>query len=87
MGMGPMTGRGAGFCGGFGGRFRCGRGSGGRRGNGFGWGSGLYYSHPAYGVYEDKPFGEQEADEDEMSILKKQIKDLQSELDLIKKRL
>jgi len=87
LGMGPMTGRGAGFCGGFGSRFRCGRGFGGRRGIGFGQAGGFYWSHPAYGVYDSKPFGEQESDEDEISILKNQIKDLQSELDLIKKRL
>ena len=82
LGMGPMTGRGAGFCA----RFRGGRGFGGCRGNGFGRGGGWYFSHPAYGL-DDEPFWEQEADKEEMSILKNQIKDLQAELDLIKKRL
>jgi hypothetical protein len=101
MGMGPMTGRGAGWCTGYAGRkvnyptagpgygmgFGRGRGfgGGGHMGRGFGWGGGMRFG--GYGA----PYGYQAyAPQDpamERQALANQAKALQAELDWIQKRL
>ena len=91
MGAGPMTGRGLGYCGGYGapgytnpapGRgFGYGRGWG--RGRGFGRGFGFRARfYPYYGGYTPAVNPQQEKD-----ILKEQAKVIQQELNAINKRL
>jgi hypothetical protein len=90
-GMGPMTGRGAGYCGGFG----MGFGRGGRFGGGAFGGAGRGWRHWFYatGLPSWMRFGGYTApylkpDPDmEKQALREQAESLQSELDFIKKRL
>ena len=98
MGMGPMTGRGAGYCAGYpvpgymnplpGGGAR-----GWRRGRGWGlgrWAAPWAYGAPAYGApaYAAQPFGwPQPTSEQETEMLKQQAQLLQSQLDAVQKRL
>jgi len=96
-GLGPMTGRAAGFCAGFpvpgyanpvGGRgmgMGWGRGGGFGRGRGFGWGR-VGYGMPAYG---GAPYGPMPTvtSEQELAGLKEQSKFMQNALDEISKRI
>jgi hypothetical protein len=93
QGMGPKTGRGLGFCSGFGmpgyANPGPGRGFGGRGGGGRGWRH-MYYATGLPGWSRFGPFGApyQAPDpEAERQMLKTQADALQSELTLIKKRL
>ncbi len=96
MGMGPMTGRGAGYCGGYGapgygagGGFRGGRGGGfgfrggfGGRGFGFGRGRGAYGAWgPGAGMAS--PWEPEQEDR----VLRDRADLLQTELDAVRKRL
>jgi len=102
-GMGPMTGRAAGFCAGYpipgymnpvGGRgyWGWGRGGGWGRGRGFGW-SRAGYGFPAYGAavnpyaYGGAPFTPAVAPQQELDSLKGQAEYLEDALDGIKKRI
>ncbi|MCK4887706.1 MAG: DUF5320 domain-containing protein [Planctomycetes bacterium] len=101
-GMGPMTGRGAGYCAGYsvpgyansvGGRgfFGFGRGVGRGRGfigRGFGWARGGYGS-PAFGVaaYGQVPFNQTATPQQEVDGLKNQAKYLEDALNGIKDRI
>jgi len=80
MGQGPRSGRGAGFCGGIDrpGARDSGRGRG--LGRGLGRCRGMYWSHPAGGIFNDQPGEEQQAIETEISVLEKQIQDLNQRL-------
>jgi hypothetical protein len=97
-GMGPMTGRAAGFCAGYsmpgyanpvGGR---GMGMGWGRGRGFGWGR-TGYGFPAYGAaagpyaYGSAPFIPTVAPQQELDSLKGQAEYFEDALDGIKKRI
>ncbi len=97
-GLGPMTGRGAGFCAGYntpgyanpyGGRYGAGRGYGyGRRngfGRGFGYGRGWRWNAPAYNVpyYSPAPISK----EDEAKFLKNEIDLIEKELQAARDRL
>ena len=97
-GMGPMTGRAAGFCAGYpvpgyanpvGGR---GMGMGWGRGRGFGWGR-AGYGFPAYGAavnpyaYGGVPFTPTVAPQQELDGLKAQAEYLEDALDGVKKRI
>ena len=102
-GMGPMTGRAAGFCAGYptpgyanpiGGRGYWGRGRG--FGRGFGWGRGAY-GGPAWGGYANPyavyamgypaAFGAAPDPEQEQAALRQQSQYLQESLDAINKRI
>jgi len=101
-GMGPMTGRAAGFCAGYpapgyanpvGGRsMGMGRGRGFRGGRGFGWGR-AGYDLPAYGsavnpyAYGGAPFTPTVMPQQELDSLKGQAEYLEDSLDGIKKRI
>jgi hypothetical protein len=98
MGMGPMTGRGAGFCAGFGvpgfmnrgfGAGFFGRGRGGR-GGGRGWRN-MFYATGLPGWMRSSPAGlapaTAEASRAERQSLQDQVETLQSQLDEVKKRL
>ena len=100
-GMGPMTGRAAGFCAGFGvpgyanpvgGRGYWGRGGGFGRGRGFGWGR-AGYGIPAWDAagYPSAPypapFAQAPTPENELAELKQQADYFQDSLDEIKKRM
>lgn len=98
-GMGPMTGRGAGYCAGygmpgymnhiparrFGGHFGRGAGFGGRggHGGGFGFGNRFYAAVPGWRRTNECPRDPRE----EQQALRMQAEFLQRELDAIKKRL
>lgn len=92
-GMGPMTGRGAGYCngsdragfvnaGGYGRGFRGGPGYG--RGSGRGYGRGLAPSWPGYQVAPASRETEQSYLESEISFLRDQLQHLESRLDGLK---
>ena len=95
-GMGPMTGRSAGYCAGYNvpGFMNP---YGGRMGGGFGWGRGRglglgrldYQGVAPYGAvpYGASPYGPAYAPEQEMELLKNQAKDLGDQLDQIQKRI
>jgi len=100
-GMGPMTGRGAGYCAGYsvpgyanpvsGRGFGFGRGGGRGRGfggGGFGWARGGYGS-PAFGVaaYGQAPFNQAATPQQEVDSLKDQAKNLEDALNGIKSRI
>ena len=103
MGMGPMTGRGAGYCAGYPvpGYMNPLPGGGARGwGRGRGWGLGRWaapwaygapaYGAPAYGApaYAAQPLGwPQPTSEQETEMLKQQAQLLQSQLDAVQKRL
>lgn len=94
-GMGPMTGRGAGYCAGYGmpgymnptsgrgfGRgWGRGRGRGRGWGRGFGWGAGWGGAYP-YGAPAYNP-----APKEELDMLKQHAEFLESELESVKKRM
>lgn len=100
VGMGPMTGRAAGFCAGYavagyanpvGGRGfgGWGRGLGHRFGRGFGWGR-AGYSWPSWGSYSTgypAGFGPAPNPEQEQAVLRQQSQHLQESLDAINKRI
>lgn len=102
MGMGPMTGRGAGFCAGFGtpGYMNpapgWGRGFGRGWGRGFGWRAWGYrrgFGNPWYGapMPTDTPYAapwgaRQVSREEELDVLRNQASALQEELDAITAR-
>ncbi len=96
MGMGPMTGRAAGYCAGYsvpgfmnpyGGRFGGGFGWG--RGRGWGWGIGAYTGGVPYGAvpYRTVPYGSYYSSEQEMQYLQNQAKFLNDQLEQIQKRI
>jgi len=101
MGMGPMTGRAAGYCAGYsvpgfmnpyGGRFGGGFGWG--RGRGWGWGVGAYSGGVPYGTvpygavpYGAVPYGSSYAPEQELDLLQNQAKVLGDQLEQIQKRI
>lgn len=100
-GMGPMTGRAAGFCAGYGvpgysnpipGRGYRGFGRGRAWGAGRGWGRGRFAApyFGGYGSYPVAPYGSYygaPSPESESSFLKQQAEGLQAELDAVQKRL
>lgn len=100
-GMGPMTGRAAGYCAGYGmpgymnpigGRGYWGWGRGGGRGRGFGRGFGWAragYGWPAWGpdAYGGAPFAPTMTNEQELAGLKQQAEYFQNALDEIKQRM
>jgi len=81
MGLGPMTGRGAGFCAGFG-RPGFTNPIPGRR---FGFGRGIPYGYPYAGSY-GYPWGAMPKEE-ELRILEEQARAMESDLNAIGKRL
>jgi len=81
MGLGPMTGRGAGFCAGFG-RPGFTNPIPGRR---FGFGRGIPYGHPYAGSY-GYPWGAMPKEE-ELRMLEEQARAMESDLNAIGKRL
>lgn len=95
-GMGPTTGRGAGFCGGFGmpGFANRGRGRGGAGRGGRGWRHLFYATGPtgrqraaiatAPGVVAPRPAA---APEDELGVLKRQAESAAATLEVIRKRI
>ena len=97
-GMGPMTGRGAGYCAGYstpgfanavGGRgFGRGFGRGRGFGGGFGWARGGYAA-PAFGVaaYGQVPFNQAANPQQELDSLKNQAQNLEDALNGIKNRI
>ncbi|MDD5063538.1 MAG: DUF5320 domain-containing protein [Phycisphaerae bacterium] len=101
-GLGPMTGRAAGFCAGYqvpgfmnplGGRGYWGRGRGGGRGRGFGRGFGWAragYGYPTaeypYAPYPE-PFAQAPTQEQELAGLKQQAQYLRDSLDAVNKRI
>ncbi len=94
-GFGPMTGRGMGYCGGYGRPgysnpgYGYGRGWGRGRGmgRGFGWGGG--WGGAAYGGYPVAPAARPYGLDPTMErrIVENQVKSMEAELDLLKKRL
>jgi len=46
------------------------------RGRGYGKGGGRYWSHPAYGIYDDMPVGERDEIRDEIAALEGRIEAL-----------
>jgi len=98
-GMGPMTGRGAGYCAGYstpgyvnpgfgrGGGFGRGWGKGFGWGRGFGWRGGYPYEvYPGYtGLYPAYP--ERISPEQEVNMLTEQARTLEGELEAVKKRI
>ncbi len=93
-GMGPMTGRAAGYCAGYsvpgfmnpyGGRFGGGFG----RGRGFGWRRWGYPTSAPYGIapYGAVPYGPSYSAEQETELLRNQAKSLEEQLEQIQKRL
>ncbi|MBN2030228.1 DUF5320 domain-containing protein [bacterium] len=93
-GMGPMTGRAAGYCAGYpvpgfmnpyGGRFGGGFG----RGRGFGWRRWGYLPPAPYGIapYGAVPYGPSYTPEEETELLRNQAKSLEDQLEQIQKRL
>lgn len=100
-GMGPMTGRGAGYCAGFqvpgfanpvGGRGHLGRGRGGGWGRGrgfgrgFGW-AGAGYGRPGWGAVPFSPAVPMASPEQELADLKQQAEYFRNALDEIGKRI
>ena len=71
-GMGPMTGGGRGFCGP--------RGVGIRN---YAFPRWAPYTHPAYGVYDFRPFAPRMSREQELTFLKGQADTLRNELELV----
>jgi uncharacterized protein DUF5320 len=79
FGQGPMTGKGAGRCAGIDiSRQGAGFGRGAQCGRGFG--RGQYWSHPAYGIYDDVTVSEQESVYNEIKALKDKIEELDNTL-------
>jgi hypothetical protein len=102
MGMGPMTGRAAGYCAGYsfpgymnpyGGHLGLGFGWGRGRGRGFGWRAwGFPYGAIPYGPYGSPvpyvvPYGPYYTEEKEIELLQNQSKLLQDQLGEINKRI
>ncbi|ARN57075.1 DUF5320 domain-containing protein [Sedimentisphaera salicampi] len=96
-GLGPMTGRAAGYCtgnpvpgfmNGFGFGFRGGgRGMGRGLGRGFGFGRGAYQA-PAYGAYNAPAYGQPQMDtETEKQVLEDNLSQLKEQMSQIEKRL
>jgi len=96
MGMGPMTGRAAGYCAGYSapgyGNSIPGRGRGGGRGfgRGFGWGQGAYpyaYGHQYYGnPYMAPSYPADITPKQEADMLKAEAKAMQEEIHAINQR-
>ncbi len=96
-GMGPMTGRGLGLCGGYAQgnvpawpRYGYGRGIGrgrGGRGRGWGWRGDFYPSAANYGPVAPYPANQGISPEDETNMLKQQAEYMKQSLDAINKRL
>ena len=98
MGSGPMTGRGVGYCGGFAGPGFMSPGPGYGYGRGFGFGRGFGrgrgWRHPGFGHFWGYPYPPVTphsgflslSEKQEMDILAGQMKMLEDELDLLKKR-
>lgn len=103
MGLGPMTGRAAGYCAGYGrpgylnpiyGRFGYGRGFGGGYGRGYRhwyWATGLPgWARTGWGAYPmnyNVPYAGSLTAEQELEILKNQAKSFQQALDNVNKRI
>ena len=100
MGMGPMTGRAAGYCAGYSvpgyvnpvsgrGGFGYGRGGGRGFGRGRGWGRGFGFRGAAYGdPYLAAPYyGPESNPQQEASMLKEQAKAMQEEISAINNRI
>ncbi|MBN1695063.1 DUF5320 domain-containing protein [candidate division WOR-3 bacterium] len=97
-GLGPMTGRGAGYCAGYSvpGYMNRGPGRGFGRGwgRGFGWGRGLGWRRAAYSYVPDYGYGvpypaypERISPEEEANMLAEESRVLENELEAIKKRI
>ena len=98
MGSGPMTGRGVGYCGGFAGPGFMSSGPGYGYGRGFGFGRGFGrgrgWRPRGFGRFWGNPFPQESpyeafqplTEKQEMDILAGQMKMLEDELDLLKKR-
>ena len=97
-GMGPMTGRSAGYCAGYsvpgymnpipGRGFGRGFGRGGGFGRGRGWGRGFYGYPPAYPPYATyPPYAPPQAPGDERAFLKDELAGLEEEMKAIKSRM
>jgi len=101
-GLGPMTGRAAGYCAGYPvpgymnpiagrgwGGFGYGRGWGRGRGRGYGWGRGWFGYSPQYYAPQNwaNPYGQELTPKEEASMLKEQAKAMQEEMKALNERI